>query len=285
MQGCGNDYIFIDATKNDFKFIDFENRNIIAKKISDRHFGIGADGAVFIEKSNIKDADFKMDFYNSDGSFAKMCGTAVRCLARYTFEKGLTDKLFQKIETGAGIREVSLEYKFGNFLGATVLMGKPIFNSKSIPSLIESDRLFNYPILIGGKIYLISAVSVGNPHAVIFCNDVDDEDLDVLGEVIGKNPIFPEGVNVEIASVYDDKIKMRVFERGSGETLSCGTGASAVAVIANEQGRCGERVEIHTKGGRLKIFYDKKSKNIYLRGEAKFVFDGEISADIALNTL
>lgn len=268
MQGCGNDYIFIDATKS-----HFDCKSKLANRMSDRHFGIGSDGLVFIEKSDV--ADFKMDFYNSDGSSAEMCGTALRCLCKFVYENSMTMSTKLSVETLAGIKQCRLNVQGGEVIDVTVNMGSPIFEARKIPVDMDAERVFGYPIAVDDGCYYINALSMGNPHAVIFSRDIADIDIDRIGRAIENHPFFPQRTNVEFIYPCQSDISMRVFERGAGETLSCGTGACAAAVVAVQTGMCAENVKIHTKGGMLEVFYDRKNNEVYLKGECVRVFDGD----------
>lgn len=270
MQGCGNDYIFIDATTK-----RFDRREELAVRMSDRHFGVGSDGLVFIENSDV--ADFKMDFYNGDGSPAAMCGTAVRCLCKFVYESSLTLSTQLCIETAAGVKYCHLKACDGMVNSVTVEMGRPIFDPVKIPVDFNGDRVFGYPLKVDNEYYYINAVSMGNPHAVIFCKDVAQVDVLRLGDAISNHPFFPQRTNVEFIYPCGNDISMRVFERGAGETLSCGTGACAAAVVATMTGMCGENVNVHTKGGTLEVFYDKENNEVYLKGECVKVFDGNFT--------
>jgi len=270
MQGCGNDYIYVDCTKS---MID--NVRETAIKLSDRHFGIGSDGLILIRPSSV--ADFMMDMYNNDGSSGKMCGNGIRCVAKFVYDKGLTDKTSLKIETLSGIKDLELSVEDGKVKSVTVDMGEPILRSDLIPVVSDKEQLINEPVEIDGQIYNITCVSMGNPHAVVFVDDVDKLKLDIIGPMFENHPMFPERVNTEFIHVLDRKhIKMRVWERGSGETLACGTGACASVVACILNGLTDHEVNVTLLGGELMIKYDESSNRVYMTGPAVTVFEGEI---------
>lgn len=271
MQGCGNDYVYVDCTKN---LID--NIRETAIKVSDRHFGIGSDGLILIRPSD--KADFMMDMYNNDGSSGKMCGNGIRCVAKYVYDYGLTDKTSLKIETLSGIKELELFVENGKVKSVTVDMGSPSTKAKDIPVIADKDELINEPVEIGGNIYKLTCISMGNPHAVVFVDEVDNLKLEVIGPMFENHPMFPERVNTEFVHVLDRKhIKMRVWERGSGETLACGTGACASAVACILNGLTDQEVTVTLRGGDLLIRYDEDNNKVYMSGPAVTVFDGEIN--------
>ena len=274
MQGAGNDYIYVNCLKE-----KIENPEALAKKVSDRHFGIGADGLVLIGRSEI--ADFSMDIYNADGSRAMMCGNATRCVAKYVYDKGLFGKTEMDLETRSGIRHISMQLEDGKVISATVNMGKPILNAKEIPTLFETETVIRQKLTIKGKEekdYAVTAVSMGNPHCIVFVDTpTKDIKLSKIGPKFEKHKRFPERVNTEFVRILDDKtIEMRVWERGSGETLACGTGASAAAVASVLNGYCQRNAEIEVRllGGILHILWSEDG-DVYMRGPAEFVCDGE----------
>ncbi|NLC18799.1 MAG: diaminopimelate epimerase [Clostridiales bacterium] len=270
MQGCGNDYIYVDCTRG---IID--NVRETAIRLSDRHFGIGSDGLILIRPSD--KADFMMDMYNNDGSSGKMCGNGIRCVAKYVYDKGLTDKTRLKIETLSGIKDLELIVEDGRVQSVTVDMGEPVLKADLIPVISDKEHLINEPVEIGGRVYNITCVSMGNPHAVVFVDDVDGLKLETIGPCFETHPMFPERVNTEFIHVLDRKhIKMRVWERGSGETLACGTGACASVVACILNGLTDNEVKVSLLGGDLQIRYDKASNKVYMTGPAVTVFEGEI---------
>lgn len=270
MEGLGNDYIYIDATEEDIQ--------LTAKEIqflSDRHFGIGSDGVIFIRKSNA--ADFKMDMYNSDGSSSEMCGNGVRCVGKYVYDKGLTTKLNPIIETGKGLLELSLYLKGGSVDTVKVNMGEPILQPSKIPVILaDENKAIRSQIVVQGRVLEFTPVSMGNPHAVIFVDNADDFPVESIGPQIENHSIFPRRVNVEFVSIKgQNHFYQRTWERGAGETLACGTGACAVTVAAYLTGRAEKKVKIDLKGGSLDIEW-VESGDIFMTGAARTVFEGEI---------
>ncbi len=270
MQGCGNDYVYVDCTKNLMEHIPET-----AIKVSDRHFGIGSDGLILIRTSET--ADFMMDIYNNDGSRAKMCGNGIRCVAKYVYDNGLTDKKQLKIETLSGIKELDLTVEDGKVSVVTVNMGAPITKPSLIPVISEKEVMIKEPITIGTQEYEITCVSMGNPHAIVFVEDTKAVPIETIGPLFDFNGIFPERVNTEFVHVVDrSRIDMRVWERGSGETLACGTGACASAMACIMNGLTDNEVTVSLIGGELKIRYDEKMNTVFMTGPAVKVFDGEI---------
>lgn len=270
LHGCGNDYVYVDCTKE-----KLNNIEETAIKVSDRHFGIGSDGLILIETSEV--ADFKMDMYNNDGSRGKMCGNGIRCVAKYVYDKGLTDKTKITVETLSGIKELALMVKEGKVTEVTVDMGTPITKASFIPVITEKETLIKEPITVLGKNYEITCVSMGNPHAVVFVEDVKSLPLEKIGPEFEHNPIFPDRVNTEFIKVVDrSTLEMRVWERGSGETLACGTGACASVVASILNGLTEDEVTVKLLGGDLKIRYDRVANSVFMTGPAVKVFDGEI---------
>ncbi len=270
MQGLGNDYIYV----NGFEEIVDQPR-ALAVKISDRHFGVGADGLVIIEKSSL--GDFKMRMYNADGSEGEMCGNAARCVGKYVYDHKMTDKTNLQLETKAGMKELLLHEEDGKVNTVTVNMGVPRFNPKEIPVNIEGDSVVDYLLQEKGHSWRMTCINMGNPHAVFFVNHpVDQVDLNTWGPYFENHSLFPEKINVEFAQVISrNLIQMRVWERGSGETLACGTGASAVLVAAAFQGLCDREAAIELKGGPLKVKWRAKDNHVFQTGPATFVFEGE----------
>jgi len=270
MHGCGNDYVYIDCTK---KLID--NIEELAIKVSDRHFGIGSDGLILIKSSQT--ADFMMDMYNIDGSRGKMCGNGIRCVAKFVFDNGLTDKKKLTIETLSGIKELDLTVEAGKVTYVTVDMGTPIIKPVLIPVKSDKESLISEPILVGGKNYEITCVSMGNPHAVVFVDDVKKVPIETIGPLFDHHEIFPERVNTEFIHVIDRKhIEMRVWERGSNETLACGTGACASVVACVLNGLTEDEVIVTLLGGELKVYYNRDKNTVSLTGPAVKVFEGDI---------
>lgn len=271
MQGCGNDYVYVDCTKHMIKDVPDT-----AVKVSDRHYGIGSDGLILIRPSEV--ADFMMDMYNQDGSRSQMCGNGIRCVAKYVYDYKLTDKKNILIETLAGIKKLELTVEAGEVTFVTVDMGAPILVAALIPVISDKDRVIDEPVKVGDEIYNITCVSMGNPHAVVFVESTSDLNIEVLGPMFENHKIFPERVNTEFIHVIDkNHIEMRVWERGSGETLACGTGACASVVACVLNGLTDNEVTVSLLGGELKILYDEINNTVYMTGPAVKVFDGEIN--------
>ena len=273
MQGIGNDYVYVDCISGE---LPESERPIMARRVADRHFGIGSDGLICICPSEI--ADFKMDMYNADGSRGSMCGNGIRCLAKYVYDRGLTDKTSLSVETGAGLRRVRLLTENGSVSSVTVDLGRPDFTPANIPVLDGGDRFMNRKLKVDGREWTVTALSVGNPHLVIFPDeDVDGLALEKLGPQFENHPLFPDRINTEFVNILPDKsLKMRVWERGSGETLACGTGAAACAAAAIALGYTQPETEVHLPGGTLQIRWDAGEDRLYMTGPAAFVFDGEL---------
>lgn len=270
MQGLGNDYIYVDCTKN-----ILDNPSEVAKKVSDRHFGIGSDGLVLILPSD--KADFRMRMFNSDGSEAEMCGNAIRCVGKYVFDNKLTDKTNITIETLAGIKVLELRIQEGKVTLVRVDMGEPILTSKEIPVEGNKESFIAEPIEIDGQIYKVTAVSMGNPHAISYVEDVENFPLYQVGPQMETHKLFPRKVNAEFVQVIDKStLKMRVWERGAGETLACGTGACATLVASVLNGVSERVATIKLLGGDLFIEWSEKDNHVYMTGPAEKVFDGEI---------
>ena len=271
MHGIGNDYIYFNCLKEEIK-----NPEELSKRISDRHFGVGGDGIVLIMKSDI--ADFKMRMFNADGSEGKMCGNAIRCIGKYVYEKGLTSKRELTIETLSGIKTIQLNLDGNKVISVKVNMGKAILESSKIPVDINKEIIVNESVKINGDNYFITCVSMGNPHCIVFVDSLDNFEIDKIGPKFEKNILFPEGVNTEFVEVIDNKtLKMRVWERGSGETLACGTGscAAVVASILNNYCKRNDEITVKLLGGDLKIKY-LSNGFVYMEGPAEFVYEGNI---------
>ena len=270
MQGIGNDYVYVNCFQE-----KVENPGEIAKMVSDRHFGIGSDGLILIKPSDV--ADFEMDMYNSDGSRGAMCGNGIRCVAKYVYDYGLTHKTSITVNTASGIKYLDLIIENGKAVQIRVNMGTPILEASKIPVISEKEKVIDEPIVAGNKEYRITAVSMGNPHAVTYIDDVKGLDIEKIGPQFEHHSIFPDRVNTEFVKVLDrNTVEMRVWERGSGETLACGTGACAVAVASILNGYTEDEVTVKLLGGDLKIYWDRKENLVYMTGPAEVVFDGEI---------
>ncbi len=271
MHGLGNDYVYVNCLKE-----TVENPGEVARFVSDRHFGIGSDGLILIKPSDV--ADFQMDMYNADGSGAEMCGNGIRCVAKYVYDYGLTDKTEVDIETRAGIKHIVLTIKDGKVEKARVDMGEPILKPELIPVVGEGDMLVNEPILVDGEEYRMTCVSMGNPHAVVFMDeDVKNLAIEKIGPKFENHERFPKRTNTEFMKVLDrNTMDMRVWERGSGETWACGTGTCASVVAAVLNGLTERKVLVHLLGGDLEILWDENDNHVYMTGPATTVFDGEI---------
>ena len=271
MHGLGNDYVYIDAINQ-----KIENRSELAKFVSDRHFGIGSDGLILICPS--EKADFRMQMFNQDGSEAEMCGNGIRCVGKFVYDKGLTNKTTITVETLAGIKTLVMTEKNGKIEAVRVDMGEPILEPKLIPVISEENPVKNLQLKVEDKEFKFTCVSMGNPHAVAFIEeDVNDFDICKYGAKLEVNKAFPNKANIEFINVIDDKtLKMRVWERGAGETLACGTGACASAVAAMLNGYTSREVTVHLLGGDLKIEWSKADNHVYMTGTATTVFEGEI---------
>ena len=277
MHGIGNDYIYVDGSKEHLR-----NPSETAIRLSDRHFGIGSDGLILINPSET--ADFEMEMYNADGSRGKMCGNGIRCVGKYVYDRGLTSRKTIKVETLAGIR--TLEIMTGGDGTAErirVDMDAPALAPSDIPVDLSripagTDRIVDYPYVISGREYRITCVSMGNPHCVVFCEeDIDGLDLPRIGPHFENDLLFPERVNTEFVNVISEsEIRMRVWERGSGETLACGTGACAAAAASILCGKTGHRLTVALKGGDLQIEWNGNNGSVYMTGTASFVFEGDI---------
>lgn len=249
MHGLGNDYVYIDCTKND---INIETPEELSKKISDRHFGIGSDGLILIKKSDI--CDFRMQMFNADGSEAEMCGNGIRCVGKYVYDFGLTDKTNITIETKAGVKKLNLNVENGKVKTVTVDMGEPILEKEKIP--VKSDSKF-VELKVLDREFIFTPISMGNPHAVTFINNLDEFDIDKYGKIVESDSHFPNKTNVEFIEILDkNHIKMRVYERGTGETLACGTGACASVVASFLNNLTDRTVNVKLLGGYLNINYN-----------------------------
>lgn len=270
MQGAGNDYVYINGFQE-----RVSDPSSLAVAVSDRHFGIGADGLVLILPSEI--ADVRMRMFNADGSEAQMCGNAIRCVAKYAWDHGLTAANPMRIQTEAGIKEIQV------FLGADgwvnrarVNMGTPILDGPTIPIAIAKDRIINEPIASASGTYTITGVSMGNPHVTIYVDDVAKVDLERVGPELERHPLFPQRMNVHFVQIGSpSELTMRTWERGSGITLACGTGASAVCVAGVLTGRSQRKVLIHLYGGDLELEWNERDNRVYMTGPAVEVFSGD----------
>lgn len=271
MHGNGNDYIYIDCFEESVR-----NPVSLAIKLSDRHFGIGADGIVLIMPS--EKADCFMDIYNADGSRARMCGNAVRCVAKFIYDSKLKKSVIS-VDTLSGIKRIRLTFDGEKVVGGTVNMGVPVLSGHRIPSRYGTSIVKNENIKIDNTDYKITCVNMGNPHCIVFTDNTEKLNLEKIGPLFENYEMFPERINTEFVEIIDEKnLKMRVWERGSGETLACGTGACAVGVACMLNGVCrmNDEIKIHTKGGKLTVKWHTNN-NVYLTGSAETVFTGQIN--------
>ena len=270
MHGIGNDYVYVNCFQE-----TVDNPGEVARKVSDRHFGIGSDGLILIKPSDV--ADGQMDMYNADGSQGAMCGNGIRCVAKYMYDYGITDKTSISVETKSGIKYLDLTVKDGKVDTVKVNMGSPILKAADIPVVSEKEQVISEPVNVDGKEWKITCVSMGNPHAITYVDDVKSLDLEKIGPKFENHEIFPDRVNTEFVRVIDRKtVEMRVWERGAGETLACGTGACAVVVSSVLNELTEEEVTVKLLGGDLKIRWDREENLVYMTGSATTVFDGEI---------
>ena len=272
MQGIGNDYVYVDCFQE-----TVNNPSAVAKFVSDRHFGIGSDGLILVKPSDV--ADCEMDMYNLDGSQGAMCGNGIRCVAKFAYDKGIVHKKNISVATKSGIKYLELTVKNNKVSSVKVNMGSPILNAKTIPVVSEKEQVINEPLIVNGKTYHITAVSMGNPHAIVYMDDVENLDIAEIGPAFENHINFPDRINTEFVKVIDrHTLQMRVWERGSGETLACGTGACAVAVASTLNGLVDEDVPVTVKllGGDLEILWNRQENLIYMTGPATTVFEGEI---------
>ena len=275
MQGCGNDYIYINGFT---EHVPQEDKPELVRRISDRHFGVGGDGAIFINPS--QSADFEMEMYNADGSRSEMCGNGIRCVAKYVFDHGLTDKTDISVISCGKIKYLQLFLKDGKVDTVRVDMGAPILSAEDIPVTVPAgrakERVIAEPICVQGQEYKMTCVSMGNPHAVVFMDDVAGLDIGQIGSFFENHERFPNRTNTEFVKVLDRKtVQMRVWERGTGETLACGTGSCATVVACILNGLTDHTVTVKLLGGELEITWDTDKDTVYMTGPAVTVFDGE----------
>lgn len=270
MEGLGNDYVYVNCFKE-----TVDDPKSVAIKVSDRHFGIGSDGLILIKPSDV--ADFRMDMYNADGSQSEMCGNGIRCVAKYVYDYGLTGKTSISIETLAGIKYLDLKIEDGKAVMITVNMGEPELIAKKVPVKSDKEKVIDEPIIVDNKEYRMTCVSMGNPHCIVFVEDTKNFPLEQVGPLFESHEVFPNRVNAEFVQILDRKtVNMRVWERGSGETLACGTGTCATVVACCLNGHTEDEVTVHLLGGDLHIKWDQEANLVYMTGPAKVVFDGEI---------
>ena len=273
MHGLGNDYVYIDAIHQ-----KIENESSLAQFVSNRHFGIGSDGLILICSSKI--ADFKMRMFNSDGSEAEMCGNGIRCVAKFVYDKKLTNKTTITIETLAGIKTLILNVKGGKVDTVRVDMGEPILQPEKIPVISKENPVKNLKLQICEKEFIFTCVSMGNPHAITFVKDVKNFDVEKYGKLVEINQVFPNKTNVEFIQIIDkNNVKMRVWERGSGETLACGTGACATQVACVLNDLTNRKINIELLGGNLETEWNITDNHVYMTGKATTVFEGEFNEE------
>lgn len=271
MQGLGNDYVYVNCFEE-----TIENPPEMARKVSNRNFGIGSDGLIMINPSKV--ADFEMEMYNADGSRSEMCGNGIRCVGKYVYDYGLTKKKHISVETLAGIKQLELTVEDDKVKLVKVDMGSPELVAANIPIVAEGEQVIDEPIDVNGREYRMTGVSMGNPHAVVYVDDVKGLDLEKIGPAFENHKRFPNRVNTEFVKVIDrHTVEMRVWERGSGETMACGTGACAVAVASILNGFTEDTVTVKLLGGDLFIEWDKEADKVYMTGPAEVSFDGEIA--------
>jgi|LSQX01.2.fsa_nt_gb diaminopimelate epimerase len=273
MHAAGNDYIYVNLFEE-----KVENPAELSRRLSDRHFGVGSDGLILIGPSG--EGDFSMRMFNADGSEGEMCGNAARCVGKYLYERGLTDRREIALSTGSGIKQLSLTVNPVTNLVELIRvnMGNAIFSAGDTAHFQTTlPEMVNYPVEIDGKAVEITFVSMGNPHAVIFMEDIDTLEIEKIGPKIEHHPLFPERTNTEFIEITDRAhLRMRVWERGSGETLACGSGACASVVAGAVTGRTDPRATVQLKGGVLEVEWDRDLNRVYLTGDAHFVFKGEV---------
>ncbi len=270
MQGAGNDYVYVNC----FDEPTPADPAALARRIADRHYGVGGDGLILIGPSDVADAQMRM--FNADGSESGMCGNGIRCVAKYVYDHGLARKSQLAIETGAGVLTLDLEVTAGRVERVRVDMGRPVFSAGAIPTTLPGDPPINAPLQVGDRQLSVTCLSMGNPHAVTYVERLTDDDVLGLGPRIEKHAAFPERVNAEFVEVIaNDEVRMRVWERGSGETLACGTGATAVCVAGVLTGRTGRRILAHLPGGPLELEWPADDAPVFMTGPATEVYSGE----------
>ena len=270
MQGLGNDYVYVNCFKE-----KIENPSEVAIKVSNRNFGVGSDGLIMINPSKV--ADFEMEMYNADGSRGEMCGNGIRCVGKYVYDYGLTDKTSISVKTLGGIKYLDFTVEDGKVKLVKVDMGSPELAPANIPIVADGENVINAPIIVDGQEYRMTGVSMGNPHTVVYIDDVQGLDIEKIGPKFENHERFPKRINTEFARVIDrNTVEMRVWERGSGETLACGTGACAVAVASILNGLTEDKVTVKLLGGDLQIEWNRESNKVYMTGPAEVSFEGEI---------
>ena len=272
MEGCGNDYVYINGFTQS---VPAEDKPALVRRLSDRHFGIGGDGVIFINPA--KEADFEMEMWNADGTRSEMCGNGIRCVARYVYDFGLTDQKEFSIVSAGKFKYMTLYEQDGQISAVRVNMGQPILEADQIPVRADHSPVINVPIEVQGKEYRMTCVSMGNPHAVVFVDSTEDFPLEQVGPYFENHPCFPNRTNTEFVQVIDrSRVRMRVWERGTGETLACGTGCCATAVACVLNGLTDNAITVEVLGGALQIEWDRDNDLVWMTGPATVVFSGEI---------
>lgn len=274
MHGCGNDYVYVDGAKEQ---IPAKDKPELVRKLSDRHFGIGGDGVIFINPSD--EADFEMEMYNMDGSRSEMCGNGIRCVAKFVYDKGLTDKEHISIISGGKVKYIDLNIENEKVSTVKVNMGEPILKATDIPVVTDNPEgsVIAENIEVAGNTYKMTCVSMGNPHAVVFMEDVANLEIEKIGPLFENHQRFPRRTNTEFVKVIDrNNVEMRVWERGTGETLACGTGTCATVVACVLNNLTEDEVNVKVLGGLIKIKWDREANLVYMTGPAATVFEGEI---------
>lgn len=274
MHGCGNDYVYVDGAKEQ---IPVKDKPELVRKLSDRHFGIGGDGVIFINPSD--EADFEMEMYNMDGSRSEMCGNGIRCVAKFVYDKGLTDKEHISIISGGKVKYIDLNIENEKVSTVKVNMGEPILKAADIPVVTDNPEgsVIAENIEVAGNTYKMTCVSMGNPHAVVFMEDVANLEIEKIGPLFENHQRFPRRTNTEFVKVIDrNNVEMRVWERGTGETLACGTGTCATVVACVLNNLTEDEVNVKVLGGLIKIKWDREANLVYMTGPAATVFEGEI---------
>ncbi len=269
MHGCGNDYVYVDGAKEHIK-----NKEKLVIAASDRHFGVGSDGVIFINPSEI--ADFEMEMYNADGSRSEMCGNGIRCVGKFVYDHGLTDKTMVAVESFGKIKYLDMTVENGKVSRVRVNMGEPELTAANVPVVSENEQVIDEEIVVNGQTYRMTCVSMGNPHAVVFMDNVADMKIEEVGPFFENHERFPNRTNTEFVKVIDDShVEMRVWERGSGETLACGTGCCATAVACALNGKTGDHVFVKVLGGEIEIEWDREKNLVYMTGPAETVYEGD----------
>lgn len=274
MQGCGNDYVYIDGARFAFSM---DEKPELVRWLSNRNFGIGSDGVIFINTIAKDGIDFEMEMWNADGTRSEMCGNGMRCVGKYVYDKGLTDKENVAVISGGHVKYLDYTFEDGKVKLVKVDMGAPILKASDVPVVSKNETVVAEDIIVNGETYKMTCVSMGNPHAVVFMENVADLDIEAIGPYFENHERFPRRTNTEFVRVIDrNTLEMRVWERGTGETLACGTGACATAVAAILNGFAEDEVTVKLLGGDLKIKWDKEANTVYMTGPAEVSFEGVI---------